>query len=298
MSLENMKKRIEYYGGSGPDARLVKGKYNSFKYALENSYQAEWIEYRDTKYRCLINPNKLNPDYDEKEISIDYKSGIQIGDVIYWNRTNTHWIIYLQKIEEEAYFRGLMRQCDAFIEINGYDYWLYMKGPTQSSINWNNSHDIYFNDLNYTMMFYIKQNEDTLEYFKRFKKIKIDGHNWEVQAIDKYSQSGLLEVYVKEAFDNDMEDAAVAPKENLPNQVEPHISGPRLVKPYDTDLVYTIEKLTGGEFVVSSNKVKIVKMDTNSCTLEILTGKSGTFKLSYSIDGIEQTSLEVIIESL
>ncbi len=150
MSLESMKKRIEYYGGKDADARLVKAKYNSFKSALNNSYQAEWVEFRDEKYRCLINSNKLNLDYDEKEISIDYNSNIQVGDVIYWNRTNTHWIIYLQKIEEEAYFRGLMRQCDTFIEINGYDYWLYLRGPVEKTIDWSNAHDISFNNLNYT----------------------------------------------------------------------------------------------------------------------------------------------------
>ncbi len=277
MSLENMKKRINYYGGSGSDARIVKAKYNSFKYALNNSYQAEWIEFKDKKYRCLINPDRLNLDYDEKEISIDYECGLQVGDTIYWNRTDSHWIIYLQRIEEEAYFRGLMRQCDASIEVNGNKY---------------------FNDLNYTLMFFIKQNEDTLDYFKRFKKIKLDGHNWEVQAVDKYSQPGLLEVYLKEDFDNEFEDAESTPSEEQIQVSEPYIDGPRLVKPYDTNLVYTIKNSSNGSFVVSSNKVKIVNMDSNSCTLEITSGKSGKFNLIYSVDGVNITSLEVVIESL
>lgn len=298
MSLENMKKRINYYGGSGPDARIVKAKYNSFKYALNNSYQAEWIEFKDKKYRCLINPDRLNLDYDEKEISIDYECGLQVGDTIYWNRTDSYWIVYLQRIEEEAYFRGLMRQCDAYIEVNGNKYWLYMRGPTESTINWSKSHDIYFNDLNYTLMFFIKQNEDTLDYFKRFKKIKLDGHNWEVQAVDKYSQPGLLEVYLKEDFDNEFENAESTPSEEQIQISEPYIDGPRFVKPYDTNLVYTIKNSSNGSFIVSSNKVKIVNMDSTSCTLEITSGKSGKFNLIYSVNGVNITSLEVIIESL
>lgn len=299
MSLESMKKRIEYYGGKDADARLVKAKYNSFKSALNNSYQAEWVEFRDEKYRCLINSNKLNLDYDEKEISIDYNSNIQVGDVIYWNRTNTHWIIYLQKIEEEAYFRGLMRQCDTFIEINGYDYWLYLRGPVEKTIDWSNAHDISFNNLNYTLMFYIKQNEDTLEFFKRFKKVKIKDTMWEIQAVDTYSQPGLIEVYLKEAFNNEFEDAESLPKEDLPSIVDTHIKGPRKVKAYDTNLVYTIDKnLANGKFVVNSNKVKIVKMNESSCTLEITSGKSGKFKLSYFVDEEEISSMEIIIESL
>lgn len=297
MSLESMKKRIEYYGGKDADARLVKGKYNSFRSALDNSYQAEWIEFRDEKYRCLINSNKLNLDYDEKEISIDYNSNIQVGDVIYWNRTNTHWIIYLQKIEEEAYFRGLMRQCDTFIEINGYDYWLYLRGPVEKTINWSNSHDIYFNNLNYTLMFYIKQNEDTLDFFKRFKKVKIKDAMWEVQAVDTYSQPGLIEVYLKEAFDNEF--AEVSSKEDLPSIIDTLIKGPRIVKAYDSNLIYTIDKkTTNGKFRVNSNKVKIVEMNEDSCTLEITSGKSGKFNLSYFVGEEEIDSIEIIIESL
>lgn len=297
MSLESMKKRIEYYGGKDADARLVKGKYNSFRSALDNSYQAEWIEFRDKKYRCLINSNKLNLDYDEKEISIDYNSNIQVGDVIYWNRTNTHWIIYLQKIEEEAYFRGLMRQCDTFIEINGYDYWLYLRGPVEKTINWSNSHDIYFNNLNYTLMFYIKQNENTLDFFKRFKKVKIKDAMWEVQAVDTYSQPGLIEVYLKEAFDNEF--AEVSPKENLPSIADTLIKGPRIVKAYDSNLIYTIDKkITNSKFRVNSNKVKIVEMNESSCTLEITSGKSGKFNLSYFVGEEEIDSIEIIIESL
>lgn len=299
MSLESMKKRIEYYGGKDADARLVKAKYNSFKSALNNSYQAEWVEFRDEKYRCLINSNKLNLDYDEKEISIDYNSNIQVGDVIYWNRTNTHWIIYLQKIEEEAYFKGMMRQCDTFIEINGYDYWLYLRGPVEKTIDWSNAHDISFNNLNYTLMFYIKQNEDTLGFFKRFKKVKIKDTMWEVQAVDTYSQPGLIEVYLKEAFNNEFENAESLPKEDLPSIVDTHIKGPRKVKAYDTNLVYTIDKnLATGKFVVNSNKVKIVKMNESSCTLEITSGKSGKFKLSYFVGEEEISSMEIIIESL
>ena len=47
-----------------------------------------------------------------------------------------------------------------------------------------------------------------------------------------------------------------------------------------------------------SNKVKIVKMNENSCTLEITSGKSGKFKLSYFVGEEEISSIEIIIESL
>ena len=74
MSLDTMKKRMVFDGGDTSDGRNVRGKYLSFKSALNNSYQAEWITFNDKKWRCLINPDKITNDYDQKEISIDFKA--------------------------------------------------------------------------------------------------------------------------------------------------------------------------------------------------------------------------------
>ena len=97
-----MKKRMQYAGGDA-DGRNVKGKLKSMLGALKNSYQAEWVtlneydEENKASWRCLINPDKLKEDYDQKEISIEFESGLKEGDVFLWDRTNTHWIVYLQE---------------------------------------------------------------------------------------------------------------------------------------------------------------------------------------------------------
>ena len=41
--LSLMKKRAGFLGYDSADGRNVKGKYDSFKGALKDSYQAEWI---------------------------------------------------------------------------------------------------------------------------------------------------------------------------------------------------------------------------------------------------------------
>ena len=141
MSLDTMKKRLEYAGGDA-DGRNVKGKLKSMLGALKNSYQAEWItlnEYDEENksiWRCLINPDKLKEDYDQKEISIQFESGLKEGDTFLWNRTNTHWLVYLQEYSEEAYFRASIRRCDYQIDINGNKYWIYMRGPVETTIQW------------------------------------------------------------------------------------------------------------------------------------------------------------------
>ena len=98
-----------------------------------------------------------------------------------------------------------------------------------------------------------------------------------------------MEVYLKEWNDNEMEDAEVPISTEEPNLMEAHIEGPAICYPYDTNLNFSIVGISSGEFVVNSNKVKIVQMSDNSCVLEILSGKSFEFDLAFV--GSEGTNL-------
>ena len=62
-SLDNMSKRLAYFGGPAQIDRMNKDKLKSLKKALWLSYQsATLVTQDDKKFRCLINPNKLNND--------------------------------------------------------------------------------------------------------------------------------------------------------------------------------------------------------------------------------------------
>lgn len=296
--LDNMKRRMEYDGGKTSDERNVKGKLLSFRSALDNSYQAENITFQENRYRCLINPDKLKEDYDQKEISIDYSAGMKSGSVFYWDRTKTHWICYLQRYEEEAYFRAQIRKCDYSIDINGKPYWVYMRGPVETALIWRQKHQIEFNELNYSLIFYITKNDETMAFFHRLNTIKFDGHTWRVAAVDRYSQEGLIEVYLDEYFDNEMEDKQIEEVEFIPDPTQPYIDGPRKVSPYDTKLSYSIVNSSEGVFVVNSTKVKITSSTSSSCELEILTGKSTNFNLIYKVEGKKDVVLPIKVESL
>ena len=73
MSLELLNKRLRYQGGNQQE-RFIKDKLNSLKKALLYSYQAATAILADGReFRCLINPDKTKPAYDNKIISIPYK---------------------------------------------------------------------------------------------------------------------------------------------------------------------------------------------------------------------------------
>lgn len=298
MSLDNMFTRIQYAGGV-MDNRVDKSKLHSMQMALQNSYQAEWITLNDNKYRCLINPDKLKEDYDQKVISIEHSAGMKEGDVFYWDRTDTHWLVYLQQHSESAYFRAQIRRCNYEIEVNNHKYWVYLRGPVETALVWRQKHNIEFNDLNYSLLIYVTKNEETLDFFKRFQILKIDGHRWRVAATDIFSQGSIIEVYLEEFFDNPLEEEQIKKEPIIFGEEEPYIDGPQFVEPYQTEIKYSLANNLNatGTFLVSSKKVKIVNSDNNSCIINVISGKAGEFKIIYREEGKEDLELNVTIES-
>lgn len=316
--LDNLKTRLQYHGGN-QEERMIKDKDRSLRRALLYSYQAETITLPDGReVRSLINPNRKDLDADQKILSVPFKCislnkprgtgeeevGLQGGDVFYWNRMSNRWILYLVRAEEEAYLRADIRRCyEDPVEINGEDYYFYFKGPSETDIDWKtNSGVAAYNGLNYSAIVYIKKDENTLEYFKRFTKMTIDGRNWEVQTVNRYGGDGVLVLYLEEYFSNKYENipepADTQEEENLVENA-PIIIGNALVKPYDVES-YFVENVNGnGTWTIDNpKKAKIVQNDGVSIRVSIITGKSGSFTLTYTEDGCDPLTLEVIIQSL
>lgn len=316
---DRMKKRIGSRGESVDD-RIVKNKYNSFQSALKDSYQAEWItlidkdgNLTDQKWRCLINPSRLTEQFDKKVISIDYAAGMKEGDVFYWDRTGLYWLINLQQHTEEAYFRGTITRAEFEIEIEGRHYWAILKGPDETTTDWRQKHQVWFNNLNLSMMIEIAKNSSTVNYFKRHNIIKMkqtypdvdtdelitEVHRWKVVATDKYSSDKTIQVYLEEYFDNEMEDQQIIPEEPVIDEMNPHIDGPSAVNVFDQEIPFAIVGLKGGRWGITNTKaVKIIESDENECTIDVLTSKAGSFKLVYRTEDGTDIEKEIIIKSL
>lgn len=288
---------------------MQSGKLKALRKALIHSYQAATAVLADGReFRCLINPDKLNADLDSKTLSIPYediclnkerigttsegmeKIDLKIGDVFTWKETNTHWLVYLQYLEEDAYFRADIRKCKYEIEIDGEYFWAYFKGPVEKTLPWYSADGIYINDLNYTAIMCLPNTEKTRKYFKRFTKVEIADLLWEVQAVDAIGADGIIEVSLKETWRNSIEEAR---KEEINNQVKPeeppcenpeidfpHIHGESEIYPYDIKKYY-IDDYAGGEWCLSNNKAKFLKQNEYSATIEVITGRSGTIDLIY-----------------
>ena len=316
--LDNLKTRLNYMGGSRKESRMQDGKLRALKKALISSYQAATAIIGGKEFRCLINPDQLKADYDTKILSIPFKDiclnedrvgtttqgeqdiNIQVGDVFTWKETNTNWLVYLRYLEEDAYFRADIRRCNHEAEIDGKKYSVYARGPVENSLNWKKGNLEMYNELNYTLIMYITKDEFTLDYFERFKKIKIDNKPWEVQAVDTISSMGIIEVALKETFSNTLEEEIKDAETQTNGNQEagsPHILGSTIVYPYET-YSYSIDGLTNGIWSVDNMKlVKINGFNNTEVSISIKTGRSGNFTLSYT-SGTQTVELPIVIESI
>ena len=137
----------------------------------------------------------------------------------------------------------------------------------------------------------------------RLKKLEINGQPWEVQGVDDISVDGLIVVALKEDYQNSIEEKIEEEKQTVENQefeeeiTTSYIQGDTVVYPYD-EKVYTIKNAEGGKWSIGSSKVKILKQNSETVTIGIITGRSGQFELRYIRENEEDIVLNVTIESL
>ena len=318
-ALENMKTRLDYNGGIAQIARMNADKLRSLKKAMTASYQAATAILADGReFKCLINPDKIKNTYDNKILSIPFEDvclnaskkgttsqgivpiNLKAGDVFTWKENGSQWLVYLQRLEETAYFRSEIRKCNKTIEINGNKYPVYVRGPEQLTIDWQKGNLEMFNKENYTLLMYITKNEETLDYFHRFTKIEIDGLPWEVQVVDSIATEGIIEVSLKETYKNTIEKEIKEEEEIIiPEKKNIYIKGFNKTLPYEEYLYEIIGTKDEGVWEISNNKAKIIgEKNQLQVKIGIITGRSGSFVLRYIREGLDAIELPITIESL
>lgn len=324
---DQMAKTLIVDGGLAQQNRMIKDKRHSLDQATKYSYQAalvrkcipNGIECEEEKksilpVRALINPNKLKQDYDDKIISIGFEHNFHTGDVFEWCNTGTHWLIYLQDLEELAYFRGDIRKCSyqiPYLDENGELQVTYaaIRGPVETKINFIQKHKDSLDVPNYSINFLIPKNEATLEYFKRYHKFYLwpagdEGIHktcWRVEAVDNISTPNIINVNAVEYYGNpqlDDLDSGLAEAFGMPIEIINskiveqnkarekiiYIVGETFIKP-KRDYIYTIGANIPGEWNVDSKyPVKLTpfinKDGKKSVTLQWTSSYHGQFDLT------------------
>lgn len=305
---------------------MIKDKYNTFLKSLLYSYQgcdvtlvqpySECLSEDDSSldqnmqinevYRALINPDKVKQDYDDKILSIDYKYNYQLGDVFCWVGTQTFWIIYLQQLTEDAYFRGEIRQCKYKLKFkdasgNWCSTWAAIRGPVETQIESIQKNQIRVDRPNWSLNILLPQNDKTIQAFDRYSEFLFAGKCWQVQAVDSISMKNIIEINAEEYYiDRDTDDKInemkngliIEPVDSTPNS---GIEGLTFIKPKIAEQYSSDE---GGVWRVKEKvPVEIIPVDDKTISLTWLKSISGQFTLQWSKDDILREKV-IVVESL
>lgn len=285
MSIKTLAARVQCAGGD-QIGRMNKQKLKSLQWALKNDYNSRMIKTPNkSAVPCLINTGNLKSDYDKKYISVEFSSGLEAGDTFEVLDNGTHWMIYLPILTETAYLRSEIIRCRYQLEVDGDLYWIYFQGPTETDLRWFLKNQININELNLSGTIYIKNDEKTKHFFKRFTHIKIDGHIWEVQVTDPITVPGILELEVQEYYDNSIAELPEI-KETSGEYPLNTIKGADVVK-QDTVVGYSIDPLCYNKDIswkIENNpRVKLQETleDGRICKIRIYPGAIKTFDICY-----------------
>lgn len=292
MSLKTLSARIDYLGGDQL-SRINKQKLQSFRAALKNDYNSRLIKTdKHASVPCIIKNNAygLKADYDKKYISVEFSAGLEAGDVFQCLDDNSRWMIYLPILTETAYLRSEIIRCDHSLNINGKEYFVYFQGPVETDIRWFIKNGINANELNKSGTVYVKKDDNTLSFFHRFTKIKINGHMWEVQVTDPISVPGILELELQEYYDNKEADLPQV----KPSDKDQLIKGEKIVK-QNTSVGYMVDdniyNPSTSWTIAGNDRVKIEEVLNNGqiCKVKVNEGAIGKFTLSYGTNSMEIT---------
>lgn len=334
-NLELMRKRLEWQGGIRQEDRMIKDKWRTLQRVLNYSYQGCNVQMVQKSYtvldsdpnsidpgmgiypmaRALINPDKVKQDYDDKIISIDYIYEYRPGDIFEWKGTNSHWIIYMEELTEDAYFRGEIRRCKYIIKFkNEEGKWCYtyaaIRGPVETQIESIQKNQERIDKPNLGLNILIPKNKDTVWAFERYKEFLLDGKCWKVQANDSISMSdgkntqiGVLEINAEEDYINrDTDDVVNEMKDGLivePENPTPDsgIQGETFIKPRIAE-TYSVD-IANGIWKILEKDAPIILCPNGNKTVQVTWNKSthGQFTLVWTKDDITLQKV-IVVESL
>lgn len=292
MSIKTLAARTQYLGGNQLD-RINKQKLRSFQAALKNDYQTRYIKTNNhAVWPCLINKNSLKSDYDKEYISVEYAAGLEAGDTFECLDDGSHWMIYLPIITETAYLRSEIIRCRYTLDVDGEKYWVYFQGPTETDLRWFIKNQINVNELNLSGTIYIKNDEKTKKFFKRFTHLKLGSHVWEVQVTDAISVPGILELEIQEYYDNSI---AELPEIKVDQETPLNVIKGQTVVKQNSIIGYMIDNAAYDpniEWEIRDNpRVKIEEILDNGriCKVKIFAGAVKTFRIYYGEQFLEVT---------
>lgn len=309
-SLELAKKRAEH-------ASVENLKTRTFNYRLTKDYNAEVIRKIDDMEETrdvIIQTSRLSDKIDYKKISAPLDTDLTPGQIVYWDREATNWLIYLRRNTEKNYFLGEMREAQYRIKWRDQygNVWSQLGSFSRQdpsvvqSIGYITTVDFQYLDGSATIMM---QDNEVSRKLERYDKFKIAGVIWKVVGYDTTSYKNIILFYLEETESNpdtEKEDIPEGQIERV-SAVESNLDGMLEVKT-GTEIDLEIVTKLNGTFILEDSYVlkaqgavlsdrRVSFLEEGEAIIRIesqVTGAEVVYKIKVSEDAEEFTQYMII----
>lgn len=203
-----------------PQEKLIADKVKTFKRALNSSYNAETVyNQNNSDFLALIsgtNSQKLQ-DNERKIFSTLLDNECAVGDIIFWERDNSRWMITEQTTTEKAVFQGFINKINHQLEWKDlntgtiYKQWVVAETSAEKTIEDGVKNSITYDLFSDSLFIMMPKKTKGVELLKRYDEIIIGGKKWIIEVVDNISNTNILKLYVKEtALNRDLDTATLA----------------------------------------------------------------------------------------
>lgn len=203
-----------------PQEKLIADKVKTFKRALNSSYNAETVyNQNNSDFLALIsgtNSQKLQ-DNERKIFSTLLDNECAVGDIIFWERDNSRWMITEQTTTEKAVFQGFINKVNYQLEWKDlntgtiYKQWVVAETSAEKTIEDGVKNSITYDLFSDSLFIMMPKKTKGVELLKRYDEIIIGGKKWIIEVVDNISNTNILKLYVKEtALNRDLDTETLA----------------------------------------------------------------------------------------
>ncbi len=210
------KKKVIANGLSGNNITDTKNQMEkSFISALANSPSSEEVIILDnddgleTRLALINQESKAEWDTVKEIISMPFSSGIGIGKVVDWIRTENKYLVLSQNYAQKGYFSGEIVQCNFVLKwkigAEEYSQWIISDKFSVKSAGFQKSVDSLMVDTGKEMTIFIGIIEGR-EYPKKYERIIINDKSWRIVGVNNMENSKIIKMDLVENYIDESKD--------------------------------------------------------------------------------------------
>ena len=296
MNLDLYAKRIQHNNDSS-QKRQIENKQKTLKNAIKTSYfRANVVNlFKDKKFTANIYESDKNND--NKIISCFVQdSEVDIGSVLFWEETNTYWMITDQDLNELAYFEGTLEKCQDY-QIETIKGKVRTWGVVKVNPSWSDKKfdKTLVRHNSSTLELKIPNVNKNIEYFKEGELFTIKNSTWSILTVDNLSDDNIIIITaLKHANDVDgyLEKKM---EEKISVNDNTYIDGPNEIYPLDTNIYRITNPEIEGFWSVPDNK--FITKNINNDNELIITWNNARKRENFTIT-YGKYSKEIVVSSL